>query len=112
MPELIPEQVLGMFLQEKLRNFVKWVCSEIPKKELPIGYSLNKLATEKQCCDFAEVVIDMREPVTARDFDALARHPQATETMGLVIRAVSIRPKLHEKWWRYMDMCVDVLLDQ
>jgi hypothetical protein len=109
MPELIKEQKLGMFLREKLRNFVTWVLSEIPKTELPVGYSLNKLATASQCVEFAEVVTDMREPVTARDFDALSQHPQATETMVMVIRAVYQRPELHEKFWRYMDMCVEVL---
>ena len=109
MPELIKEQVLGIFLQEKLRNFVKWILSEIPKKELPIGYSLNKLATEQQCCDFAEVVTDMREPVTARDFDALSKHKLASDTMVMVIRAVYLRPDMHDKFWRYMDMCVHVL---
>ena len=109
MPALVPEQALGMFLQEKLKNFVKWVLSEIPRKELPVGYSLNKLATQEQCVEFASVVTDMREPVTARDFDALSKHSQATDTMVTVIRAVYLRPELHEKFWRYMDMCVDVL---
>ena len=109
MPEIVKEQKLGIFLQEKLRNFVRWVLSEIPKEELPVGYSLNKLATQKQCVEFASVVIDMRAPVTAQDFDALSNHPQATETMVAVIKAVCLRPELHEKFWRYMDMCVEVL---
>ena len=109
MPKLIPEQAIGIFLQEKLKNFVKWVLSEIPKKELPTGYSLNKLATASQCVEFAEIVTEMRAPVTARDFDALSKHSQATETMVAVIRAVYLRPELHDKFWRYMDMCVDVL---
>ena len=109
MPELIQQQVLGTFLQEKLKNFVTWVLSEIPKAELPTGYSLNKLASAKQCCDFAEVVVGMREPVTARDFDALSRHPQATESMAKVIKAMHNRPGLHDKFWRYMDMCVEVI---
>jgi hypothetical protein len=109
MPELVKEQALGIFLQGKLRNFVKWVLSEIPKTQLPVGYSLNKLATQAQCVEFAEVVIEMREPVTLRDFDALSRHSHATDTMCTVIKAVCGRPELHEKFWRYMDMCVEVV---
>ena len=109
MPALIPEQCIGMFLQEKLRNFVTWILSEIPKAELPTGYSLNKLATQDQCVDFAEVVVDMREPVAAQDFDGLSKHPLATVSMSAVIKAVQARPAMHEKFWRYMDMCVEVI---
>ena len=110
MPKLIPEQVLGTFLQEKLRNFVKWVLSEIPKTQLPVGYSLNKLATQDQCVEFAEVVVEMREPVTTRDFSALSRHSHATDTMVTVIKAIEARPELHDKFWRYMDMCIEVVV--
>ena len=109
MPELIPEQILGEFLQGKLQNFIKWVLSEIPRAQLPTGYSLNKLATQEQCVEFASVVTEMRAPVASRDFDALSRHSHATPSMRVVIKAINARPELHDKFWRYMDMCVEVV---
>ena len=109
MPELIEEQKVGAFLQEKLCNFVAWVSKEVPCEELPPGYLLNKSASQWQCVAFAASIAAMRVPVAGRDFDALAQHEEATPMMVAVLRAVQTRPHLHERFWRYMDMCVLVL---
>jgi hypothetical protein len=111
MPELIEEQRVGAFLQEKLGNFVTWVVKEVPCEELPPNYgTLSMLfAPQAQCLEFAMRVATMSAPVTARDFDALAQHKEATAAMVVLLHAVEARPHMHERFWRYMDMCVSLV---
>lgn len=107
------QQTKGEFLVEKLRNMAKWVVEEVGKENLPVDIiaGINGLQALEvtAVCGLIEANADQ---VTHRNWSGLVQLMEANNVppeMQEVVTAVQQRPGMHDKFWRYMQLFVDVV---
>lgn len=102
----------GDFLKEKMTNMAKWVTEEVGKENLPVdiiaGIDGRSAVEVTALCG----AIDANNAlVTRRNWSGLV---QLMHSNGVgielqeVVAAVQQRPAMHDKFWRYMDLFVEV----
>ena len=95
----------GEFIKEKLGNMARWVDEEL-------GSELNAAVDCQSALAatvFASRLLDNRHMVTARNWSGIT-HLATNEVpeLGAVLQDINRHERLHEKFWRYMDMFVEV----
>jgi hypothetical protein len=106
------EQSKGEFLKEKLQNMARWVDEEVGKENLPVDIIAGiagRSAVEATL--FASQLAANKAKVTHRDWSGLVQ-VMAQETLPIelqeVIVAIQHRPPMHDKFWRYMGLFIEV----
>ena len=106
------EQTKGEFLKEKMTNMAKWVSTEVGKENLPVdiiaGIDRRSVVEITALCG----ALDANSTLVAlRSWSGLA-HLIADNGAGVemqeVVDAVEKRPEMHMKFWRYMDLFLEV----
>lgn len=106
-------QTKGTFLLEKLTNMAKWVTQEVGKENLPVdiitGIAGRSALEVTVLCGALEA---NSKQVTHRNWSGLVQLMEANNApreLQEVVVAVQQRPEMHEKFWRYIDLFVDVV---
>jgi hypothetical protein len=101
---------IGAFLREKVRNMLAWL-SESLGSELPWIPRQAAEVTEFRATYAAEILNQHKARVQERDWtlfaDIESELTMKTEFWA-VLREVKDRPELHEKFWRYIDLFVEI----
>ena len=106
------EQTKGDFLSEKLLNMAKWVTLEVGEENLPVdiiaGIDGRSALEVTMLCGALEANADL---ATHRNWSGLVQLMEANAApseLQEVIVAVQQRPAMHEKFWRYIDLFINV----
>lgn len=98
----------GSFLKAKASNMIAWLSEAgILKGELPAF-------TELQATFMAEMLLEKQDEVAAKSFTDLLQSKELSEsqigdTFRSILEGVRDNPVLHEKFWRYLALFVDVV---
>lgn len=102
----------GEFLREKLENMAKWVTTEVGKENLAVdiitainGRSVVEIAA------FCGILDANSDRITTRNWSGLVQlmtKQNLGQELQQVVVAVQQRPAMHDKFWRYMDMFIEV----
>jgi|MDSW01.1.fsa_nt_gb hypothetical protein len=103
----------GAFLKEKVGNFGVWVQQGVGKENLPVDVSRALTGrSELEAVALAGALLSNADEVAHRDWgglaSALAAREGAPPWLGEVLSAVRSRQEMHEKFWRYLDLFVEV----
>ena len=102
----------GTFLKEKLQNMARWVEQEVGKENLPADLVAGIASrSEMEASALSGALLSNREQVAQRDWRGLM-HSIADGNVPAsvleVVKRVEERESMHEKFWRYMDLFVEV----
>ena len=105
-------QTKGEFLKEKVLNMAKWVTEEVGKENLPVDIIAGIDGRSVVEVTALSGALDANcDQVTTRNWSGLVRlmtdHGVGDEVQQVVV-AVQHRPAMHDKFWRYMDLFVEV----
>lgn len=104
------EQTKGQFLKQKLVNMARWVTGVVGEENLPADMIAGITErTQLEATVFANTLHENSHQVTAKNWEALEdlaakSSPEILEVVALIRK----REEMHEKFWRYMDLFVDV----
>lgn len=103
----------GAFLKEKMQNMARWVEQEVGKENLSVDVIAGIAErTELEACTFAEMLRSNKTPIAQRNWSdlgaVLADRPDCPDAVYEVISRVHAKDVMHEKFWRYMDLFVEV----
>jgi len=106
------QQTKGEFLKEKMTNMARWVTQEVGKENLSVDIITGiagRSALEATVLSGALEANKYR--VIHRDWNGLvqllAEHGAPSELQEVVV-AVRGKPDMHDKFWRYMELFVQV----
>ena len=102
----------GAFLKQKLQNMARWVEQEVGKENLPADLVAGIASrSEMEASALSGALLSNREQVAQRDWRGLM-HSIADGNVPAsvleVVKCVEQRVSMHEKFWRYMDLFVEV----
>ena len=95
----------GELVCEKLGNFMRFI--EVTTGFVPEQQVYDQL-TPLRAVMFCRMIADHKEAVATHSFETLLRIPQLPPSVVAGIDAVILTPVAHEKFWRYMDLFVDL----
>ena len=101
-------QTVGAFLKEKLTNMATWIEGELGTSSV----DLKQYVAERTETEIAYVVGNLcanSVQITHRDWSGLARLYDLPTDLLMIIDAVRKREDMHDKFWRYLDMFVNVI---
>lgn len=104
MSSLEPEVTKGEFLQQKMLNMIRFVCEGT-------GVwidGIEKEVTPVRAILFCQELHKYKVDVVHRNWVALHNIPQLPTYMKDAIIQVKKTPKLHDKFWRYMELFVQM----
>ena len=85
-----------------MRNMILWVESEL--EEVPCTDMLNETVAVMITLKLKDLRISIRE----RNFGALINDPEFPSAIKPITLAIMNNDAMHFKFWRYMDLFVDV----
>lgn len=93
----------GAFLEEKAANMRRWL-QETLREEVPDLPTLD----QAQSTYMAEMLVPHKQAIKDQDFTKLAA---AASELGIseTLKLVADRPTLHDKFWRYLALFVEVV---
>ena len=100
---------VGEFLREKMTNMISWVEKELGKNNLG---DLKQYVAERNDTELAYVVGILRSNsnvITHRSWSDLDRLGSMPNELLELFQAVKNREDMHDKFWRYLKMFVDVI---
>ena len=102
----------GAFLKNKLQNMARWVEQEVGEENLPADLVAGIASrSELEASALSGALLSNREQVAQRDWRGLM-HSIADGNVPAsvleVVKRVEERESMHEKFWRYMDLFVEV----
>lgn len=98
-------QSVGEFLKEKMGNMSRWV-----EGELHVDLKQYVAArTERECTYIAGLLSTNSDKITLRDWSGLASVGDLPQELQRVFLLIRQREDMHDKFWRYMDMFVQVI---
>jgi len=105
------QQTKGEFLKEKFANMASWVASEVGQENLPDGVLSGITGrSEVEVTMLASTLHSNKSMVDQRNWAGLGalagEHIPAVQS---VITAINQRADMHGKFWRYMDLFVEVV---
>ncbi len=107
------QQNKGDFLLEKLNNMAKWVVTEVGKENLPVdilaGIAGRSALEVTVLCSTLEANADLATHRNWSGLVQLMKMNNAPFELQQVVVAVQQRPKMHDKFWRYIDLFVTVI---
>ena len=95
----------GELACEKLGNFMCYI--EVTTGFVPEERVYEQL-TPLRAVVFCRMIADHKEAVATHSFDALQKIPQLPPSVVAGIDAVVLTPAAHNKFWRYMDLFVEL----
>jgi len=103
----------GTFLKQKLQNMARWVEQEVGKENLPADLVAGIASrSELEASALSGALLSNREQVAQRDWRGLmhsiADGNEIPASVLEVVKCVEKRESMHEKFWRYMDLFVEV----
>lgn len=104
------EQTVGAFLREKLTNMAGWIEEELGKENISVV--LKQHIAERTETEIAYVVgiLYANSPmITHKDWSGLARLGELPTPLLEVLDNVRKREDMHDKFWRYMELFVQVI---
>lgn len=105
-------QTIGQFLKQKLGNMAKWVNSEVGKENLPVDVIAGIAGrSELEATVLGNLLRSNKRMVDQRNWaglSSLARMNNMPELEEVIV-AINQRPTMHDKFWRYMDLFVEVM---
>lgn len=100
------QETKGSFLAEKAANMRKWLQSEI--QGVPAIDQLKELS-QIEAVYAAESLIKHRPAIAARDFSIIGRLGEEDAVWKEILLAIRERVGLHDKFWRYAELFVEVI---
>ena len=107
MRTLFDMSTVGHFLVEKLQNMHNWLSEECQ------GYDKHKydlcrsILTPTNATIVAEILLRHKSTIYQRDWDNLSRIPQLPVEIVELGVLIKPQPKLHDKFWRYLELFVE-----
>ena len=102
----------GVFLKQKLQNMARWVEQEVGKENLPADLVAGIASrSELEASALSGALLSNREQVAQRDWRGLMHSIADGNVPASVLevgKRVEERESMHEKFWRYMDLFVEV----
>ena len=101
----------GEFLKEKLTNMARWVTREVEPEDLPVDVIAGIAGRSAlEATAMAGVLEANKSLVTHRDWSGLVRLLEQHELQDLqtILCLLRARTELHSKFWRYMELFVEV----
>ena len=85
-----------------------WLSSELKDCDQDLRTLSQQLGniTAFQATSFALKLLDAKDAIMQRDFDALGNHPDKADSLARLMDAIRPRDDLHDKFWRYMELFV------
>lgn len=103
-------QTKGEFLKEKLTNMARWVQG-VAGEELPADFVAGiERRTELECVAMAATLESNKRIAIHRDWVAINKIlvEQGLTELQTVLVALRQRPQTHDKFWRYVDLFIEV----
>lgn len=99
------QETRGEYLRNKSHNMRLWL-----EKSLPGETAVDSLpiASEIQAMWLAECLLEVRDAVSRRDFGELREHEALTVEWRALLHVVEAHEEMHEKFWRYLTLFVEV----
>ena len=103
----------GAFLKQKLQNMARWVEQEVGKENLPADMVAGIASrSEMEATALSGTLHSNREQVAQRDWrdllHSIADGNEIPASVLEVVKCIEQRRSMHEKFWRYMDLFVEV----
>tara|TARA_B100001996_G_scaffold59641_1_gene42493 strand:- start:246 stop:578 length:333 start_codon:yes stop_codon:yes gene_type:complete len=95
---------LGDFLQEKALNMRKWLREQLDEPQL---LEVMDTMLKNDFVVLGDECLEHKTSICRRDFRELMQAVQNTPLFEIAQR-VRAREELHDKFWRYMELFVDV----
>ena len=103
------EMTKGQFLLQKLRNMARWVEQEVGKENLPVDILAGIAGrSELEVAALAGKLESNSAQVAHRDWHGLA-HLLPQRELQEVVTAIKQRPGMHDKFWRYMELFIEIV---
>lgn len=100
----------GEFLQEKLGNMARWVIGEVGKENLPASVLAGiDGRSALEACLLASTLQANKVMVDQRNWSGLMYllAKDAPEVQD-VVTTINKRPDMHEKFWRYLELFIEI----
>lgn len=104
------QQTVGAFLREKLTNMANWIEEELGKENTRVV--LKQYVADRTDTEIAYVVGILYANsvmITHRDWSGLARLSDLPRQLIEVLDGVRKREDMHGKFWRYLELFVEVI---
>jgi hypothetical protein len=102
-------QTVGEFLREKLTNMGTWISSELGQTH---SVDIKQYIAERTDTEIAYVVGVLGSNstmITHRDWSGLARVADIPAELLDVFQLIRKREDMHDKFWRYLELFVEVI---
>lgn len=98
----------GAFLKQKLQNMARWVIEEVGKENLPVDIlaGING-RSELEVTMLASSLQSNSRVAAHRDWHGVGQLVPAE--LREVVTAIKQRPHMHDRFWRYMCLFVEVI---
>lgn len=101
---------IGDFLREKMLNMAKWIEEEIGKENLKVDLPhFISVRTNTELCYIAEVLKGQYNSICREDWTGLLSAAEIPVDFFEVVQEVRKKASMHEKFWRYMHVYVQVI---
>ena len=102
----------GEFLKEKMQNMARWVVEEVGKENLSVDIIAGINGSSALECTMLSGALEANCNVaTHKNWSGLVQlmaHNHVRPELQEVVVAVQQRPAMHDKFWRYIDLFIDV----
>ena len=103
---------VGSFLKSKMHNMAAWVQEELGAAAAMDYVAAVDARLELELTTFATMLHSNKHIETQRDWDALialATGQAGFEPVVQLLNEVQGREHMHEKFWRYVQLFIDVM---
>ena len=103
---------VGAFLKSKMHNMAVWVQAELGTDAKMDYVAAVDARLELELTTFAAMLHSNKHIETQRDWDALlalATNQIGFESVVQLLNDVRAREHMHEKFWRYVKLFIDVM---
>ena len=101
-------QTVGQFLREKLNNMGSWVSAELGDTPVDIKQYLAE-RTDTEIAYMVGLLASNSNLITHRDWSGLARTADIPAELLEVFQLIRKREDMHDKFWRYLELFVQVI---
>lgn len=103
----LKEISVGEFLNSKVINLLTWLQTENIISSLEL-HEAKAACTPLRCVVLAQQLQQHKACIIHRDWLAFVQTDEVPEVMKVAVAKIRQNPDLHDKFWRYMQLFVDV----
>lgn len=100
---------IGEFLREKLGNMANWVTTELGELSSVDIKQYIADRTDTEIAYLISILGSNSTMIAHRDWSGLARQADLPVEMLEVFQQIRKRDDMHDKFWRYLDLFVEVI---